>query len=268
MITFLQSIILGLIQGIAEWLPVSSSGHLVLAQEYFGLSVPVLFDVFLHIGTLLAVFVVFWKDIVRIAKSIIDTIILKKSINDIKRDKELLIAWFVFLACIPTAIIGYYFAGWISTLFYSTFAVGIALMLNGFWLFLAEDNKPKVKKLSWPVALFVGFMQGVAIVPGISRSGSTISAALICGVKRETATRFSFLMAIPAIIGAFLFELHGNLTFTSNMYFPAIIASLIAFVVGVFFLKWLLKLVSQKKLHVFAYYCWALGFLVILLNVL
>lgn len=266
MITFFQAIILGIIQGVTEWLPVSSSGHLVLVQQYFGLSVPIIFYVFLHVGTLLAVLIVFWKDILQILKSLVKTITLKKSVNEIKEDKDLLLAWFIVLGSIPTGLIGYFGRDIFASFFKSSLVVGVALLFTGTWLFISENKKKKIKQLTWPVVLFIGFMQGLAIIPGISRSGATIGAALLLSVNRDKAVRFSFLLAIPAIIGAFLFELK-NFTVDSSL-IPIIVGSVVALVVGVVCLKWLIRLVSQKKFHLFAYYCWFVGLLVILANLL
>jgi len=248
----LQALILGIIQGITEWLPISSSGHLVLAQEYFGLEVPLAFDVILHFGTLLVVLIVFWKDILAIAKSLFA----------FKKDENTKLLLYIIIATIPIAIVGYFFRDLIKSLFQSVLAVGIALMITGTVLFVTKFTQHK-KEINWKNSLIVGIAQAVALVPGISRSGSTISAGLLSGIKREKIASFSFLIFIPAMIGATILEIRD---ITSVEIGPIISGTLAAIIVGYISLIWLLKIIKKGKFHHFSWYCWTLGIITIIIS--
>lgn len=247
----IQALILGIIQGITEWLPISSSGHLVLAQQYFGLDVPLAFDVILHLGTLLVVFIVFWKDILEIAKSSLK----------FRWDENTKLLLFIIIGTIPIALVGFFFRDFIKSLFESVLAVGIALLVTGTVLFLTKFTKDKTK-LNWWKALIVGIAQAFALIPGISRSGSTISAGLYLGIKREKIAKFSFLMFIPAMIGATILEI-GEIVNVELM--PTIVGTLTSIIVGYISLKWLLKIIQKGKFHYFSYYCWILGIITIII---
>ncbi|MBW2992838.1 undecaprenyl-diphosphate phosphatase, partial [Candidatus Woesearchaeota archaeon] len=238
-----QALILGIVQGITEWLPVSSSGHLVLVQEYFGLSVPVAFDVMLHAATLLVVFVIFWKDIIAILKSLLK----------LKWDENTKLLVFIIIASIPIALIGYLFHDFFVSLFSNVIAVGIALLCTGTFLYFTKIPKHN-KQLNWWKAVIVGIAQAIAIIPGISRSGSTISAGLYMNIDRKKIARFSFLLSIPAIIGASIFEFK-NLVFVDTS--SIVVGSIASFIVGYISLKWLLKIIHRGKFHNFSYYCWS-----------
>lgn len=249
MISYLQAILLGIVQGITEWLPVSSSGHLVLLQEYFNLDVPVAFDVILHFGTLIVIFLVFWKDIINIIKSLIA----------LKWDSNTKLLSFIVLGSIPIAIIGYTFHDFFIELFSNVTAIGIALLVTGTFLFLSKfpiDNK----NLNWWKSIIIGLAQAAAIVPGISRSGATISAGLFMNVNRKDIAKFSFLLSIPAILGATVMEAKNLVLVNLD---AIIIGTLTSIIVGYFALKFLLKLIQQKKFHYFSYYCWVLGLVVL-----
>jgi len=246
-------IILGIIQGITEWLPVSSSGHLVIFQQYFNTNTPIIFDIMLHVATLFVILIVFWDDIQKIISSVFKL--------DFKSHHGRLFI-FIIIGSIPTAIIGLLFEDFFLSLYTNLTAVGIALIINGIILSTTKHMKGK-KKLSKIDSLLVGTAQGLAIIPGISRSGITISTGLIRGVDRKTIASFSFLLAVPAIIGAALLESRGlaigNINFLSLG-----LSMLVSIVVGYFALKFLLRLVLQKKLYLFSYYCWILGLIIIL----
>jgi len=250
----MHAIILGVIQGITEWLPVSSSGHLVLAQQYFGLDVPVAFDVILHFGTLLVVLVVFWRDIITILSSLFR----------LRWDENTRLLLYIAIATLPIALVGFFLKDFIKSLFQSTIAVGIALLVTGTVLYLTKIVKHK-KDLGWRDAFFVGLAQAVALVPGISRSGSTISAGLLLGIKREKIARFSFLIFIPAVIGAGVLEL-GELS--SVEFLPVLVGTLVSVVVGYVSLKWLLRMVKKGNFYHFSWYCWILGIVVLILALL
>ncbi|MFH1637119.1 MAG: undecaprenyl-diphosphatase UppP [Candidatus Woesearchaeota archaeon] len=248
MLTILEALILGIIQGITEWLPVSSSGHLALFQNAFGMQVPVLYDIFLHVATVLVLLIFFRRRLLRVIKAI-----AKLDFNS--EDGRL--ALFVVIGSIPTAIIGFLFKGLFKTFFYSILAVGIALIVTGFILLFSESRKEK-KSLGWKDSVFIGIAQGIAIIPGISRSGATISTALLRGVRREEAAEFSFILAIPAIIGAAVFDFSPEAFAEINL--AAIIAGMMAaFVVGYLSLSWLMKLIRRRMFHYFGWYCLILG---------
>jgi undecaprenyl-diphosphatase len=253
MVALPDALILGIIQGITEWLPVSSSGHLVLAQQYLGLRVPVLFDVLLHLATLIVIFLVFRKDILEILGALCR--------RDFKSEEGRLFL-FIVLGSVPAALIGFTFRDALAAMFQSTLTVGAALLVTGFILFSSGFARPG-KGLTWKNSLIVGVFQGLAIIPGISRSGATIGSGLLSGVGRERIVRFSFLLSVPAIIGATLFLLDDI-----SLIDPAPMAAgmLASILVGYFSLKLVIKTVLNRRFHLFAIYCWAAGAAVIALS--
>ncbi|MFC1613017.1 undecaprenyl-diphosphate phosphatase [Patescibacteria group bacterium] len=255
--SILQSIILGAIQGVTEWLPISSSGHLVIAQEFFGLQNYLFFDILLHTTTLFVVFIVFWKDIIEILKSIIKL--------DFKSEYGEL-AVFIITGSIPTAIIGFLFQNIFEKLFTNLFAVAISLMVTGILLLSTKIKKhQKSANLNKKKATLIGIAQGVAIIPGISRSGATISAGILSGIDRMKVARFSFLLSIPAILGALLFKINKNII-AYTKWQPIIFGMITALIVGYIFLKLLLSIIKSDKFHIFGYYCITLS--IILINIL
>lgn len=254
MLTFIQSIILGIIQGITEWLPVSSSGHLVIVQQLFGIEAPLFYDILLHIGTLIVIFLVFWKDIFLILKSVF-------SFNFKSEHGRL--ALFIIAGSIPTAAIGFIFHDTFASFFTNIRAVAMALIVTGFLLYFSE-KKEKNKKLTYFDSILIGIVQGIAIIPGISRSGSTISVGLLRGIKKEIAAKFSFLLSIPAIIGAAIFE-GANVDFTGVNIAVYLVGILVSIIIGYLSIELLLKLISRKKFHYFAYYCWVAGLVLFLI---
>ena len=246
----LQSALLGAVQGVTEWLPVSSSGHLAIIENWFGLNPDISFNVFLHFATLLVIFIVFWKDIVKVIKAFVKF--------DFKSEYGRL-SLFIIIGSVITAIIGFTFRDLFASFFSNLTAVGIALLVTGTLLFFSERREGN-KKLSYWDSIWIGLMQGLAIIPGISRSGATISMGLLRGVDKVKVFKFSFLLVIPAILGATLFEA-GNVVFNLEL----LIGFVFAFVFGYISLKLLMKLVINKKFHYFAWYCWALGLLVLFL---
>lgn len=270
-----ESILLGLLQGLAEFLPVSSSGHLVVGKSLLGLKdAGMFFDIMLHAGTLLSIFVIFRKKIWNIVKGC--------ALRDKAQLRE---AGYIVLASIPTAIIGLGFKDQIESLFENPRFVCGALLFTGTLLFASKwartgANHPEEpgKAMNWWRALLTGTVQGVACIPGISRSGSTISAMLFMGTNRKYAGEFSFLMSIPAVGGAALLDLVKWIkcqTFNplenpemlakcaeSGSFTPELLVGMaIAFVSGIFALKWLMNFVQKGKFHYFAYYLWAAGIL-------
>lgn len=255
MLTLPDALALGLIQGMTEWLPVSSSGHLVLAQEYLGLGVPVLFDALLHVATLSVIFLVFRRDVLGILKAL-----RRRDLGS----EEGRLALYILAGSVPAALAGFAFRGLLEPLFTSTLAVGSALIITGFVLFSVRFARPG-RDLALGSSLLVGIAQGFAIIPGISRSGATIGTGLLSGVDREKAVRFSFLLSVPAIAGAALFLLDEISLIEPG---PALAGMLASALVGYFSLKLVIKTVLNRRFHLFALYCWTLGGFVLALSYL
>ena len=258
-----QAIFLGVVQGLTEFLPVSSSGHLVFFQSLFGLEKPqVAFDVMLHLGTLLAVVVYFRTDISQI---LLGTWAWIKGRRE-GEEKTKLLLWIV-VASIPTGLMGILFKDWFESLFSRPQTVGFMLLVTGgvLWLTLAVRRKEKTTgEMGVVDALIIGIAQGVAIIPGISRSGATISTGIFCHLNRELAGKFSFLLSIPAVLGAAFLKFRK--IDTGSEVGVTLIGMAVAFVIGLLSLKLLMKIIRAGKLSGFAYYCWAMGILMILLT--
>jgi len=253
-ISLLQAVFLGIVQGLTEWLPISSSGHLVIVQQIFGMRVPLLFDVMLHAGTLLAVFAFFWKDILKILSAIFKF--------DFKSDSGKL-GLFVLLGSVPIVLVGFFLYDVIASLFNNLFAAGAALIATGFILYSTKFfRNGQRQELNSKNALFVGISQAASLIPGISRSGVTISSALFKKIDRQEAFAFSFLLAIPAIIGANVFELYRATALALDLGvigFEMIVGAAVAAIVGYLSLKFLLGILRKGKIYLFAYYCWVVG---------
>ena len=263
----LQSVMLGLIQGLTEFLPVSSSGHLVLLQNLFGIREPeLLFDISLHLGTLLAVFIVFYQEILKIFQTLLRFPALIRSSENLKSvfadNEEIRIAALIIIGSIPTGILGILFHKITDQIFGSVWIVGLMLLVTGTLLWFTRqisiEGRPLIK-VRIRDALMIGLMQGMAIMPGISRSGSTISIALFLGINREIAGRYSFLLSIPAILGAMIIGLDSTIIQTNIPVKTILLGTVIAAIVGYIALKILLRIVQQGRLYYFAPYCWLLG---------
>ena len=255
MASIIETVILGIIQGLTEWLPVSSSGHLAIAKEFLGWQPPIIFYILLHVGTLSVIVTFFRKDVVKILKALIR--------RDSKSEEGKL-GVSVVAGSIPTAIIGYVFQDLFESFFDNLLVVGAALLATGFLLFISERREGG-RALNYLDALLVGIAQGVAIIPGVSRSGATISTGLLRRVSREIAFRFSFLLSIPAVLGATIARSGDLDLLVSGVDVIAVaLGVIVSMVVGYLSLKVLLKVVMQKRFHWFALYCWTAGALVIL----
>jgi len=253
MLNIFQALFLGVIQGITEWLPVSSSGHLAVVQHYIGLDVPIAFDVLLHVATLLVILVAFRGDI----KSVIVAAVRR----DFKSPEGRLFLM-VIIGCVPTALIGFSLQAFFESMFNNMALVGGALIFTGVIL-VASRNGSGERRIGKGSALLVGIAQGFAVAPGISRSGSTIGAALFTGIERRQAISFSFLLAIPAIIGAMAFKFDELVV--AGIGVDAMITGFIAsLVVGYVSLKLLIRTIMNKKFSWFAVYCFVLGFVLVL----
>jgi len=268
----LQAIILGAIQGLTEFLPVSSSGHLVIFQHLFGLQEPELFfDISVHLGTLLAVILVFWKEIRAIIISMIRFFILffKKEVTltYIYKDLDLKLAFLIVIGSIPTAILGLLLYTIKDQIFSSVFLTGMMLLLTGLLLLITywikKDGKT-MERFSIKDALIIGLMQGIAIIPGISRSGSTIAVGLFLGLNRETAARYSFLLSLPAILGAEILCLKDLSVNTLLPIKVTLLGTITSLIVGYCALKALLYVVKQGRIYIFTPYCWLLGIIALI----
>ena len=246
MVSLLQSIILSIIQGITEWLPISSSGHLALLHNFFGFqNLP--FDVFLHFASILAVIVIFWKDLIKLLNF--------KDRENLKYVLKLIIA------LIPAAVVGVLFKDQIESFFSSFFYLGIFFMLSGIIIYSTKFSIPKKEKPNFLDTVIIGFFQALAILPGVSRSGSTISSGMLTGVKKEEAVKFSFILAVPIVLGASLLEVK-DLVMENIDLSVLLISFVITFIVSLFVIKVLLKIIKGKKFYIFGIYDFILGLIV------
>lgn len=266
-----QAIILGIVQGLTEFLPVSSSAHLVFMTDILHLPQNVAFDTVLHLGTLVAVVGYFWKDVVKIISSFISSILdifRGKFKEGLKEEPFKKLSWLIIIGTIPAGLVGILFKNQFEALFNSIFYVGIFLIITGILLWAAERVKPgdkDVKDMTLKNAVVIGIFQAIAIAPGISRSGATISAGLFSGLNRELAARFSFLLSIPAILGAALVQMKDISTFDAST--TVLIAGFLAAAIfGYLAIKLLLKIIKERTLMIFAYYCWIVGIISIALT--
>jgi len=283
-----EAVLQGIIQGLAEFLPISSSGHLAIFQEVFDInSIGMVFDVMLHFGTLLAICVAFWSDVVNLFKEGIaivrDFIInifvffrnIGKSDNKKQSYKKMVTSPYrkfvmlVIVSTIPTGILGILLEELITKASTSLLIVGICLLITGVLLLISDclpSGKKNAKNISYKEAGFVGIVQGFATLPGISRSGSTITACLLCGFDKSFAVKYSFIMSIPAVLGATILELKdfGSLSISGTEISHYIIGTVIAAVIGYICIKTMLVLVRGKKYKYFSYYCFMMGIFAIL----
>jgi undecaprenyl-diphosphatase len=271
-----QGIILGIIQGLTEFLPVSSSGHLVLGQIFFGMTHPQLtFDISVHVGTLLAVLVVYFSDILAMVVScfrFFSKAVLLKPVADLaKEDKSLQMAGLIVIGSVPTAVIGLGLKQFEDVLFSSQILVGSMLILTGIILWFSRDfyfRDKKKARFGMKRALFIGMIQGLAVIPGISRSGSTIATGMFIGLDRHTAAKFSFLLSIPAIAGAEILSIKDMINSGLMIDPVTIYATIASFITGLIALKLLLRLVHSGRFHLFAPYCWFVGGMVLLSKII
>lgn len=269
--TVFQAIILGLVQGLAEFLPISSSGHLALLQYFFGIEGEnvLVFTVLMHLGTLISVCIVYAKDLWALIKELCATIkdICTGQGPRINSSDTRRLGFMIIVATIPTAIIGILFEDFFDSLYASLVAIGIGLIFTGTIMFLSEkfgSGRHGVMQMKWRTAIFVGIMQGIAICPGVSRSGSTLVGGLTGGLKREFAVKFAFLISIPTILGSIILEipkLFGE-GMEAGLAIPCLVGVVVAAVSGLVAIKAMIALVSKKKLIYFSIYTWVIGALV------
>ena len=264
--TILEAIVLGILQGLTEFLPVSSSGHLVLMQHFLGIKESqVFFDVMLHFGTLGAVIIVYHQLIGALVRTsflaLVQGDFYQHPLSAIGKTPHLRLIWFLLLGSIPTGLIAVLFKDSLEAIFGKPIVVACMLIITGIILQLSRlgQKRPRAEAplRAWHTPL-IGIAQGLAITPGISRSGSTISISLLLGLSPQVAAQYSFLLSIPAILGAVIIKLKdvGEITIA-----PAVIVAgiLTSFIVGYIALRLLLAMLNRGKFSIFSYYCFALG---------
>lgn len=258
--SLVEAIILGLLQGFTEFLPVSSSGHLVIFQHLFGISQPgVTFEVLVHFGTMISILTVFWGDLAALIKGLANN----------REQKKLFVL--LLTGTIATGFVGIVMGSFFKGLFEQPVVTGFMLLVTGFIVhMIARISKfpggKNIERMSYLDGIITGIFQGIAIIPGISRSGSTILASLFRGLKRQTAIKYSFLLALPAITGATLLEAvdiirMGEVPGYLSIY---LFAAVLAFISGVLSIKIFINFLNKGKFHYFAYYCWVMGTFAIL----
>lgn len=268
-----EAIVLGIVQGLTEFLPVSSSGHLVLFSAMFKIQEPgMVFEVMLHFGTLIAIFLAFWPDVVMLVKSGFRLLTHPREIvRLVKEDEGCRLVLSIVVATIPIVIIGLLFKDWITGLFSSPVFTGAMLLVTGTILYISDRVKKGtlvMEKMGILDAIFIGLGQGLAVLPGISRSGTTIAAGLLRKLEREDAARFSFLLSIPAVLGSQVLAVKDLLTYplAQDSLLNMIIGTVFAAVTGFLAIKLLLNFVRRGRLVMFSYYTWFVGLLVLVLS--
>jgi undecaprenyl-diphosphatase len=263
-VSWIEALLLGILQGLTEFLPISSSGHLVLAENFLLKNNPpgVTLEIALHIGTLFAVFCIFRKDIKKILVSFIH--LFKTGRHKKREDPYFRLLGFLLLGTIPIALMGGLFREGIGRLFECPRIVSSMLIITGIILWATKRLKigrREIHRLNIKDALGIGLAQAIGLVPGISRSGVTISCGLFRGLSRDLAYRFSFLLAIPAIIGAAGLEFRNFPAIPKENIYPLVIGTIAAFLSGLLALKVLLSIIQKGKFSFFAYYLWFIGLL-------
>ena len=265
----IQGIIIGIVQGLTEFLPVSSSAHLVFIQNLLGVESSLAFDTFLHLGTLIAVLWFFRYDIIKMLKSWIlslEDIIQGRFKEGFYEDPYKRLAWYVILATIPVALVGVLFEDAVDSLFAGALYVpAFFLFVTGTILYLSQrmsSGNINMNNISKKEALWMGLGQACAILPGLSRSGTTIAAGLTIGLEKEFAAKFSFILSIPAILGAFVLQVKDIGGALNVNFLPVMLGFVASIIAGYLAIKWMLDLIKNRSLDIFAYYCWVVGIVV------
>ena len=271
--TIFQAIILGLVQGLAEFLPISSSGHLAVLEYFFKINADnvLLFAVLLHFGTLISIFAVYYKDIYELILELgatLKDLFTGKGLQINKNDYRKL-GILIVIATIPTGFFGIVFKDSFSGLYNSMLFIGIGFIITSILLFTVQrfgKERKDIKSMTLWDGFLVGLFQSVAIAPGISRSGATITGSLFSGAKREVAVRFAFLISIPSILGALIIEGKDAFSggFDTALLLPISAGVIVAAVTGFIAIKTMIRVVTNRKLHYFAYYTFILGTIVII----
>ena len=265
----IKSIILGIIQGLTEFLPVSSSGHLVLAKHYLNFEMPsgVAFEIFLHLGSVLAVIIYFRKDIIELIISLFK--FKDKDATHVNNRNTIL---YLLVATIVTGLFYFLFDDKIEGIFDASkpeniYLVSILLAVTGLILFISDKiSTPETnKRLGIKKSALIGTAQAFALMPGISRSGSTIAMGIFVGMKREDAAKFSFLLSLPAILGATIIKLNEFKNLSSSDMLLFVLGAFAAFVSGFLVISMLIKLIKKRNLKIFSFYCWTISIISIVL---
>jgi len=247
----MDAFVLGVVQGIAEWLPVSSSGHLVVFRHLFGLEGGVSFDIFLHLSALFVIFIFFWKDILKVVRAFF---------SFDRKSYEFRLALYIIYATVITGLVGIPLKPYLESLA-SIYVLPFTFLITSVLLFLSARKSDG--RLSAGKAVFIGLMQGLALLPGVSRSGATISAGKIAGVKNEEAFRFSFLMAVPAITGAIVYNIKDFKVLPVPFLLAGFVTSLILGLCSMYILK---KVFLSGRLYLFGFYTIALSILLFVIR--
>ena len=265
----IQAIIIGIVQGLTEFLPVSSSAHLVFIQRLLGVEGSLAFDTFLHLGTLIAVMWFFRWDIYKMLKSwwlSIGDIIQGRFKEGFYEDPYKRLAWYVILATIPVGLAGVFFEDSVDALFSGALYVpAFFLFVTGTILYLSQrmtSGEINYNTITKKEALFMGLGQACAILPGLSRSGTTIAAGLTIGLNKEFAAKFSFILSIPAILGAFILQVKDIGSAMDANFLPVLLGFVASIIAGYLAIKWMLDLIQNRNLDIFSYYCWLMGIIV------
>ncbi len=266
--TFLQAVVLGIVQGLTEFIPVSSSGHLVLVPHFLGWefsrSQAFIFDVLVQWGTLLAVFIYFWKDLTAIAGAFVRGIVQGSP----WADPDSRMGWYIILATLPAVVAGLTCKDLIEHAFASPKMTGVFLLVTAVLLVIAETvgrRNRSMEQMSWKDSLWIGCSQVLALLPGVSRSGATIAGGMTRHLDRYSAARFSFLMSVPVMLGAgvLAFKDLADLPAAGDFLLPLLVGFLAALVSGYIAIRWLIAYLSKHSLYVFAGYCTVLGLIVL-----
>jgi undecaprenyl-diphosphatase len=262
--TFIQALILGIVQGLTEFLPVSSSAHLVIVPFLLNWHIPeelvLPFDVLVQLGTLLAVIVFFWNDLWQILKAVFIGLWRKQPF----KDPQARLGWYLVLATIPAGLFGLVVKKMVDQAFQNAAITGLFLILTAGLLFIGElygKRLHSLEKITWLDALIIGLFQAVSVFPGISRSGSSISGGMVRQLDRPAAARFAFLMSVPIMLAAGLLEVSDALALPNLSDFLPLIAVgfMAAAVIGFFSIRWFINFVGKHSLNYFAYYCILVG---------
>lgn len=248
--TLFQAIFLSVIQGLTEFLPISSSGHLVIFQNLFGLKPPVLFDILVHVGTLGAILIYFRHQLIKITRQEI---------------------WLLIIGTVPAGLAGFFLKDYLEVIFSSPKLVGFSWLITALLLFSTKRSRRlnrQFNQLKWSDTLFVGFFQALALLPGVSRSGATITAGLWRQFSQESSLQLSFYLAIPAILGALTLQIPDLINSSSSFLLPSLLGMFIAGSVAYYSLQILEKILKKGKLFYFGFYCLTTGFFSLALSCL
>lgn len=266
-IEIIKFVFLGLLQGLTEPIPVSSSGHLVIFQHFFGLNIPGLsFELFVNFASLLAVIFIYRADLMKLIKNGFSYLTGPDKSNAMKKDFYFIL--YLIVATIPAAFIGLFFEDQIASIFKGVRVIGFTLIITGIalWLIRNLEGRKAEGELTFKDAIIVGLSQAVALIPGISRSGATIVSSMAMGMNRETALKFSFFLYIPISLGGMVFSVSDmvNDPDLGRLLIPYALAFIASLIASYFSLRWFMDIMKKGKLGYFSIYCFIVGILVII----